>query len=59
MDITEKIQRLIAVAGELRPGMVHIEIKHDDGCPAIKTQSIEDCTCNPEFMMMKPNAQQN
>jgi hypothetical protein len=56
MDSTEKIQMLIAAAGELKPGVAHIEVKHDDDCPAIKTQKLVDCTCDPDFIMMKTEA---
>ena len=56
-DVTEKIHRLIQAAGNLEPGTVtHIEVKHDDGCPAIKTQNLVDCTCNPDFKLMRPDA---
>ena len=51
---TEKILRLIQVAGELKPGVAHIEVKHDDDCPAIKTQSLADCTCYPVFKGVTP-----
>jgi hypothetical protein len=42
-----KICRMAEAAGELKPGVVHADIKHDDGCPAITTQSLADCTCEP------------
>jgi hypothetical protein len=56
MDINEKIQKLIAAAGELKPGVKHILVQHDDGCPALKTESLADCTCNPDFKIKKPDA---
>lgn len=56
MDIAEKIQKLIAEAGKLKPGLMHIEVKHDDDCPALKTESLLDCTCKPDFKVMKPDA---
>jgi hypothetical protein len=56
-DVTEKIQGLIQAAGELKPGTVtHIDVKHLDGCPAIRTQRLVDCTCNPDFKVMRPDA---
>lgn len=29
----------------LRPGLFIMEVKHDDGCPALETQRLADCTC--------------
>jgi len=55
MDIAKKIQKLIEAAGELKPGIAHIEVKHDDDCPALKTQNMADCTCDPDFKLMKPD----
>ena len=54
--LKEKIYRMIEAAGELKPRVAHIEVKHDDNCPGIKTQSLADCTCSPEFKVMKPEA---
>ncbi len=51
-----KIYRMIAGAGDLKSGVMKIEVKHDDFCPAIKTQNLGDCICNPEFKAMKPSA---
>ncbi len=49
---TEKIKMIIEAAGELKPGVVHIEVKHDDDCPAIKTNRLADCTCDPKYEMI-------
>ncbi len=49
----EKIYRLLKAEGALKPGITHILVKHDDGCPAIKTESLADCTCSPNFKLMK------
>ena len=38
----EKIFKMIESAGELKPGVAHIEVKHDDDCPAIKTQRLKE-----------------
>lgn len=47
-DISEKLKLIIDAAGKLSPGSVtHIGVKHDDGCLAIKTQRLADCTCQP------------
>jgi len=56
MDITEKVKKLVAAAGKLKPGVVHISVKHDDGCPALKTERLADCTCDPDFKVMKSDA---
>ena len=55
--VTEKIHRLIQAAGNLEPGTVtHISVQHDDGCPAIKTQRLADCTCDPDYKPKRPDA---
>jgi len=46
----------IKTAGELKPGVTHIEVKHDDGCPALNTHSLADCTCNPDFKAKRADA---
>jgi len=51
--LKEKINRMIAAAGKLIPGVMHLRVKHDDGCPAIETQSLADCTCKPDFKVVK------
>jgi hypothetical protein len=47
----ERAERFIAVAEEhMEPGGVYrIQIAHDDGCPALETQRLRDCRCEPEF----------
>jgi hypothetical protein len=43
-----KIKKLIKKAGHTKPGsIIHINVNHDNGCRAIRTQRFEDCTCNP------------
>jgi hypothetical protein len=54
--LEEKIFKMIEAAGETKPGVKHIMVLHDDGCPAIKTESLLDCRCNPDFKKMKPDA---
>jgi hypothetical protein len=56
MDINEKIQKIIEAAGDIKPGVKHISVKHDDCCPAIKTKNLLDCTCDPDIKKMKPDA---
>jgi len=52
MDINEKIQKIIEAAGD---GVKHISVKHDDGCPAIKTKNLLDCTCDPDIESIAVN----
>jgi hypothetical protein len=49
MDFDEKIKKMMLAAGRFEPGIKEVEIRHDDGCPAIKTQNLRDCTCDPDF----------
>jgi hypothetical protein len=55
-ELKEKIYMMIEAAGGFKPGVAHIEVKHDDSCPAIKTQSMADCTCDPIFKVRRPDA---
>ena len=55
-ELKEKVYKMGVAAGKLKPGVAHIEVKHDDGCPAIRTNSLVDCTCTPDFKLMKPEA---
>ena len=42
------MNELLKPVGMIEPGTVtHIEVKHETGCKAIKTQRITDCTCTP------------
>jgi hypothetical protein len=53
-DLAERIKRLIGAAGEIRPGsVIHVSVAHDDGCPALKTHCLEDCTCLPQLQRME------
>lgn len=55
-ELKEKMKRIIEAAGELKPGVKNIEISHDENCPALKTKSLIDCTCEPEFKVTRPDA---
>jgi hypothetical protein len=46
-----KLERLAAVATEhVEAGGLHyMSIAHDDDCPTLESQSLADCTCEPEF----------
>jgi len=49
LDLQKKIDRIIQAIGRIEPGTVrHVSIKHDDDCPALITQRLTDCTCNPD-----------
>jgi hypothetical protein len=52
----DKIKRVVAAAGKLSPGITHIEVKHDAGCLALKTEKLADCTCNPVIRKRGPDA---
>lgn len=47
----DKADRLVAVASEHLdgPGVYYQAVKHDDSCPALETQSLRDCRCEPWF----------
>jgi hypothetical protein len=47
----DRLARLIAVATEhAEPGRLYVQpVAHDDGCPALRTQSFRDCRCEPVF----------
>ncbi len=46
-NISEIIKQVIEAAGKIEPGTVtHIEVKHETGCPALKTHRLIDCTCH-------------
>jgi hypothetical protein len=46
-----RLAHLLAVTTEhMEPGGVYYQgIAHDLGCPAIRTQRLVDCRCEPEF----------
>ena len=46
----EPAELLAAVAAG---GVHHIDIKHDDDCPTLKTGSGADCTCSPDVELRK------
>ena len=49
-----KIQKILKAIGPIKPGTVHVSIEHDDGCPALITQRLSDCTCKPDIMRLNP-----
>jgi hypothetical protein len=38
-------------ANLLKPGLHYVHVEHDDGCPAIESQSDLDCTCRDARMV--------
>ena len=52
--LDEKLEKILKAAGRIKPGSVlHVAVKHDDGCPALKTHNLADCTCKPDIEKMK------
>jgi len=52
-DLEKKIKAVIEAAGEIKSGAaVHIDISHDEGCKALKTMCLSDCTCKPTIKKM-------
>lgn len=49
--LSDKLERLRAVASEHSsgPGVYRLSVAHDDDCPALQTQKLIDCTCEPEI----------
>lgn len=45
-----------AAAAHFTPGVAILQVCHDDGCPAIRTQRDADCAppCKPDFFLVKP-----
>jgi hypothetical protein len=51
LTFADRLDRLAAVATEhMTPaGVFYQRVHHDDGCAAIRTQSLRDCECEPWF----------
>lgn len=49
----DKRRRLAAVVTEHvepgRAGVYRVAVGHEDGCPALESQALVDCTCDPTF----------
>lgn len=44
----------------LAPGVHILEIRHDDGCPTLKSRRMDDCTCRTvEQVVRSPSVRQN
>ena len=37
-------------SGALPEGIAHLEVRHDDGCPALRPQP-SYCTCDPDLLV--------
>lgn len=53
MTFEEKLQLLAEAAGKAKPGICHVEIRHENNCPALKTLCLSDCTCSPDVEVLK------
>jgi len=56
MDIEKKVIKMLEALGSLKPGMAQVSVRHDDSCPALKTDLLRDCTCEPDIQVMMPDA---
>ena len=50
--LQQSIDRMLEIIGN-KPGVFHIEMLHDDGCPALRTHRMIDCTCSPIIRRMR------
>lgn len=50
-----KVARLAQAVEAVGSAVIAVEVKHADGCPAIRTQRLIDCTCDPDFKIMTPD----
>ena len=52
-NLDEKIEKILVAVGNVKPGdVVHVSIEHDDGCRALRTNRLSDCTCRPDVERM-------
>jgi hypothetical protein len=54
MRIEEQIDKILKIMGG-RTG-VHVQMLHDDNCPALRTHRMIDCTCTPEIRKKRMDA---
>ena len=56
MTDLEKINKIVGAFKDVTPGsIIHVTIKHDADCPAIRTKSLSDCRCEPEIITTGEN----
>ena len=49
-ELERKLNKVIVTFKDAKPGVVtHVFIKHDADCPALVTQNLADCNCDPEI----------
>lgn len=54
MMTIDKIIKALKDAGNDKPGKVNdVYIAHDDDCPALITQSLIDCICDPQVKVVE------
>ena len=47
-SLTKKFDAILKLAESAEPGsIIHVDVKHDPGCPALVTHNLLDCTCDP------------
>ena len=46
LTLEEKINRIVEAFGGPKHIPLHVSVKHDKGCPALKTNCLMDCNCN-------------
>ena len=52
---TSAAEEVKKALGRVKPGdVIHVEVVHQEGCPALKTGRLRDCTCRPEVKVLKP-----
>lgn len=56
MNLEEKLKQIIKASGELKPGLIHLVIEHDDDCPALRSHCLADCTCKMKFQKVAGEA---
>jgi len=45
-DLEKRLLEILRTVG-IEPGkIIHVDMRHEDGCRSIKTQCLADCTCH-------------
>jgi hypothetical protein len=58
-NLEETISKIVNTFKDAKPGVVtHVFIKHDADCPALVTQNLTDCNCDPEINKGNDDARQ-
>ena len=49
-NLEETIRKIVDTFKDAKPcAVTHVFIKHDADCPALVTQNLADCNCDPEI----------